>query len=65
MASLREILLNTARGEGGGFEADLDGKHIGRLPPELKIFERNFRFTAVEHDPFPKPEPKAKKKDAS
>jgi hypothetical protein len=63
MPSLREILLNTARGE-AGFEADLDASHVGRLPPELKIFERNFRLTPVEHDPFPKPEPKTKKKDS-
>lgn len=61
--TLRDVML-AARGESSGaFEADLEDHHLASpIPQELRVFERAFRFTPVEHDPFPKPEPKKKAK---
>ena len=53
---LQELLAGAKRIPGQGFELDLEPSHLSStLPPELKIFEKNFKFTPVRHDPFPKP----------
>lgn len=66
MATLRDLIVReqSAR-QGAGFELDLEPGHLGpKLPPELRVFEKNFKFTPVEHDPFPKPQPADKKAGA-
>ena len=65
MGNLNDLLARQARQAGQPFEVEVEDKHLARaLPQELRVFEKNFRFTPVAHDPFPKPEPKARKKEA-
>ncbi len=63
MANLREVLLRgMAARTGQPVEIELEASHLtSTLPPELRVYERNFKFTPVTHDPFPKPEPKKTK----
>lgn len=63
MATLRDLIVREQLAKrGAAFELDLEPGHLAStLPPELRVFEKNFKFVPVEHDPFPKPEPKAAK----
>lgn len=66
MASLRDLIVREqGLRQGRGFELDLEPTHLAStLPPELRVFEKNFKFTPVSHDPFPKPQPAGGKKKA-
>lgn len=63
MPNVNDLLGRMARTKGMGFEMELGDEHLNKsvLPSELRVFEKKFKFTPVNHDPFPKPEPKAKK----
>lgn len=62
MPNLHDLLRARRAQPGEQFELDLGAEHVrSKLPPELQAFEKNFRFTPVDIDPFEGPERKKDK----